>query len=253
MYSCDLIARFPHLNTPDLPDAQRDKLKRRLKMETREIINHFAGLVGRTMSILNDKGVTIDRLIVVIEHSYARKGNKLITQLEEVTIISKAFRVLHHFWSFFDYEILGVIITSFCRESKSDFDEYVFRFKKYCRRRVCEVPDDSYPKEISESEQKKTLYVQIDQNFIDEIERMKMEDLKMEDLKDIVDNLEKILETNLCILEIKDGSIILTFHCLHELDVLFPLSSKQEEKLLEIGVVRIYSEEHQQSSTKNGT
>ena len=41
------------------------------------------------------------------------------------------------------------------------------------------------------------------------------------------------------ILKIIDGSIILTFHCL---DVLFPLSSKQEE-LQEIGVVRIYSEE----------
>ncbi len=77
----------------------------------------------------------------------------------------------------------------------------------------------------------------------------------MEDLKDIVDNLEKILKTNLCILEIKDGSIILTFHCLHELDVLFPLSNKQEEELQDIGVVRIYSEEqeyYQQPSQKKG-
>ncbi len=226
-------------------------------METEEIKNHFAGLVGKTMSVLQAKGVTIDRLIVVIELSSPRNGNKLITQLdqlEEVTIISKAFRVLYNFWSFFDYKILEVIITGFC-ESKSDFDEYVFRFKKYCHRRVCEVPDDSfYPKKISELDQKKTLNIQIDQNFIDEIKRM-----KMEDLKDIVDNLEKILETNLCILEIKDGCIILTLHCLHELDALFPLSCKQEKKLLEIGVVRIYSEEqeyYQQSSpftTKNGT
>ncbi len=133
-----------------------------------------------------------------------------------------------------------------------NFDTYVSSLKKYCRRKVCEVPDDSYPKEMSESEQKKTLYIQIDQNFI---ERM-----KMEDLKDIADNLGKILETDLCILKIKDagdGSIILIFHCLHELDVLFPLSSKQE--LQEIGVRRIYSEEqeyYQQSSpctSKNGT
>ncbi len=222
-------------------------------METKDIVNHFAGLVGKTMFAVKNKGVSIDELIAVIEHSYARNGNKLIDQLKEVTIISKAFRVLYHFWSFFDYEILGVIITSCCSNLKFDFDEYVSSFKKYCRRRVCEVPDDSYPKEISELERKTTLYIQIDQNFIDEIER-----LKMEDLKDIVDNLRKVLETSLCILKIEDGSIILTFHCLHELDVLFPLSSKQEEELQEIGVRRIYSKEqeyYQQSpcATKNGT
>ncbi len=118
------------------------------------------------------------------------------------------------------------------------------------------MPDDSYPKEISEYELKKTLYIQFDQDFIDRIEQM-----KMEDLKDIVDNLRRILETDLRILKIKDGNI-LTFHCLHELDVLFPLSSKQEEELQEIGVAKIYSEEqeyYQHSSdsssrtTKNGT
>ncbi len=62
---------------------------------------------------------------------------------------------------------------------KSDFDEYVLSFKKYCRRRVCEVPDDSYPKDLSESEQKKPLYmyIQIDQNSINEMEWMKVEGL----------------------------------------------------------------------------
>ncbi len=65
----------------------------------------------------------------------------------------------------------------------------------------------------------------------------------MVDLKYIDDNLGNILETELSILNIEEGSIILIFHCLHELDVLFPLSNKQEEELQEIGVVRIYSEE----------
>ena len=67
----------------------------------------------------------------------------------------------------------------------------------------------------------------------------------MEDLKDIVDKLDEILDTNLCILKIEDGSIILTFHCLHELDTIFPLSSKQEEELQKIGVRRIYSDKQE--------
>ncbi len=251
MYYYCISSGFTYLEAPDLSDAEKDKLKRRLKMETKDIVNHFAGLVGRTMLALKDKGVSIGELRSVIEHSYARNGNKLINQLEEVTNTSDAFPVLYHFWSFFDYDILGVIITGCCCNLKPDFDEYVSNFKKYCRRRVCEVPDDSYSKELSKSEEKKTLRIQF---FTEEIERM-----GMEDLRDIVDHLEKILETNLCLLKIKNGSIILTFHCLHELDVLFPLSSKQEEELHEIGVMRIYSEEHeyyQQPSprtTKNGT
>ncbi len=60
-------------------------------METEEIGNHFAGLVGKTMSALKIKGVTIDELIAILEHSFARNGNKLIDQLEEVTLLSKAF------------------------------------------------------------------------------------------------------------------------------------------------------------------
>ncbi len=209
-------------------------------METEEIVDHFAELVGKTMLALDDKGISIGQLTAIIEHSYPRNRNKLIDQLEKVTIISDVFRVLYHFWSFFDFKILKVIINSCCCYLKSDFDEYVSSFKKKCRRRVCEVPDDSNHKEMSESERKKTLYIQIDQNFIDEIDRIKMEDLKI-----IVDNLGKILETDLCILKIEDGSIILTFHCLHELDVLFPLSRKQEEELQKIGVMRIYSDEQE--------
>ena len=95
---------------------------------------------------------------------------------------------------------------------------------------LCEVPDDSYSTKLFESEEKKNLHIQIDQIFINEVER-----LKMSDLKGLTDILENILDTDLRILKIKDGSIILIFHCLHELDVLFPLCSKQEEELQEIG------------------
>ncbi len=95
---------------------------------------------------------------------------------------------------------------------------------------LCEVPDDSYSTKLSKSEEKKKLHIQIDQNFVDEIKK-----LKMKDLKDLSNILEDILDTHLRILEIKDGSIILTFHCLHEPGMLFALSKRQEEKLQEIG------------------
>ncbi len=63
--------------------------------------------------------------------------------------------------------------------------------------------------------------------------------LKMKDLKDLSDILEDVLNTHLRILKIKGGNIILTFHCLHDLDVLFPLH--------EIGVTRIFTGIQQQA------
>ncbi len=99
----EISSRFPYLKTPGLSDAERDKLKRRLKTETEDIRNQFAILVGKTMFALKNKRISIVELRVVIEHSHGRNGNKLIDQLEEVTIVSEAFRVLYHFWSFFDY------------------------------------------------------------------------------------------------------------------------------------------------------
>ncbi len=232
--------KFPYLNTPDLSVAQREKLKRRLKKETNKMIERFAILIGRTLSSLRKHDVSIGELKALLKNLNGHKKNKLTNRLKKVTVISKAFDVLYDFWSFFDYKILGAIITSFCFDLKPDLDEYVLKFKEYCNRRVCEVPDDSYSTKLSKSEEKKKLHIQIDQNFVDEIKK-----LKMKDLKDLSDILEDILDTHLRILEIKDGSIILTFHCLHEPDVLFPLSKRQEEKLQEIGVTRIYTGERE--------
>ncbi len=200
------------------------------------MIKRFAILTGKTLLSLKKHDISIGELKALLKQLNPPKKSKLSKKLKKVKVISKAFEVLYNFWSFFDYNILEAIITSFCHDLKPDLDEYVLNFKEYCNRRVCEVPDESYSTKLSKSEEKKKLHIQIDQNFVAEIKK-----LKMKDLKDLSDILEDILDTHLRILEIKDGSIILTFHCLHEFDVIFPLSRRQKEKLQEIGVTRIYT------------
>ncbi len=230
---------FPYLEAPDLSDEQRKKWKKQLKKETNKMMDRFAILISKTLSSLGIHHVSIGELKALLINLSGHKKNKLTRKLKKVTVIRDTFDVLCDFWSFFNYKILGDIITSFCFDLKPDFDEYVLKFKEYCKCRVCEVPDDSYSTKLSKSKEKK-LHIQIDQNFVDEIVK-----LKMKDLKDLSDILEDVLNTHLRILKIKDGSIILTFHCLHDLDVLFPLSSKQEEKLHEIGVTRIFTREQE--------
>ncbi len=231
-------SRFPYLKTPGLSDAQRKELVIRLKDETDEMKEKFAVLMGRTLHSLHKCDVSIGELKASLKQFDAPKMSKLSKRLKKVTDINKAFEVLSNFWSFFDYKILEIIIRSYCFDINQDFEQYVSKFKKYCDRRVCEVPDDSYSTKLPKLEEEKKLYIQIDQNFFAELEKM-----KIVNLKDLTDILRKILDTELRILKINHGSIILTFHCLHELDVLFPLSRKQEEELMEIGVMRIYSGE----------
>ncbi len=251
---CTIIDKFPNLSTSDLSDEEKDKLIKKLINETDKMKKEFTILVGKTLKSLREDEVPMGDLKALLKELNAPKKSKLSKKLKKVKVISKAFEILRRFWSFFDFTILEVIIRSFCSDLERYFKDYISRFKEYCNRRVCEVPDDSYHTKLSKSEEGKKLHIQIDQTFIKEIER-----LKMVDLKDLSDILGKILDTDLRILKIRNGSIVLTFHTLHELDVLFPLSSKQEEELQKIGVVRIYSEEqeyYQQSSlstTKNGT
>ena len=167
-------SRFPYLKTPDLSDAQREKLKRRLKNETDEMKKSFSILIERTLLSLKKHEVSIGELKSLLKQLNAPKKNKLSNLLMKVTDISKAFEVLNCFWSYFDFKILGVIIImSFCYDINQDFEEYVSKFKEYCNHRVCEVPDDSYSTKLSKSEQKKNLHIQIDQLFIDEVEKLK--------------------------------------------------------------------------------
>ncbi len=211
---------------------------RRLKNETNDMIDGFAILIVKTLGSLRRNAVQIGDLKALLKYSSdSHKKSKLTNKLSKVTDFNKVFDVLRNFWSFFHFKILGAIIKGFCKDLMPDFEEYVAKFKEYCNRRVCEVPDDSYSKGISESERKKILYIQIDRNFIEEIKT-----IKLKDVKKLSEILEDILKTKLRVLEITDGSIILSFLCLHELDVLFPLSSTQVNQLQEIGVIYIYRE-----------
>ena len=180
--------------------------------------------------------------------------SKLSNKLKKIRWYQQSVWSVKSFLVLFWLRNSGVIIKKFCFDINQDFEEYVSKFKKYCNRRVCEVPDGSFSTKLSESEEKKKLHIQIHKTFINELEKP----LEMVDLKYLIGTLKKILNTDLRILKLGD-SVVLTFHCLYELDVLFPLSSKQEEELQKIGVVRIYSEEQEyypQSlpcATKNGT
>ena len=208
---------------------------RRLNIETDDMKNKFTVLVGITLEKLIGKGTAVKTLKATLKNLHGRNENKITEELEGITDINDAFMVFGDFWSFFQYDILSAIIESFCRDSISTLDEYTSSLKNYCERRVCEVPNGSGGKESGEE---KNLYIQVDATFGVEITR-----IKLENLTKLASELGKLLGTGLLFIDMIDGSIIISFKCLHEFSVIFPLCAKQEEKLQEIGVTKIYSKE----------
>ncbi len=175
--------------------ALEEERSERLNSETDEMKERFAVLVGKTLSILTKHEVSINELKALLKEL---NGPKATNDLEKVSDISEAFDVLHYFWSFFDSKILGSIIRSFCSDLNPDFEEYVSKFEEYCIRRVCEKLDDSY----SESEEK-NYYFQIDETFMNEVERL---NLKIPDILYLTDNLRRILGIDICFMVTKISS-----------------------------------------------
>ena len=214
--------------------GRAQKFKRRLKIETDNMITQFTVLVGKTLLNIIEKKTSVKILRATLTNLNERNGNKLTEELKEITDIDEAFIVLKKFWSFLKYNILTCIIQTFCSELQPELDKYTSSLKEYCKRRVHEVADGSGCSK--ESEEEKILYIRVDESFSDEIRR-----IKIENLTDLESKLELLLGTSLLYLEMMEGSIIISFKCLHEFDVIFPLSAKQEKELQKIGVSKIYS------------
>ncbi len=160
--------------------AQIGEQMKLLKKETVEMKGRFAVLVAKTLSSLRKHEISIGELKALLKNL---NGPKVTNDLEKVTDISEAFDVVYDFWSFFDYKILGFIISSFCSDLNTDFEEYESKFEEYCVRRVCEEPDDSYSSESK-------YCFQIDETFMNEVERL---NLKIPDILYLTDNLKGIL------------------------------------------------------------
>ncbi len=222
-------------------ETERRRLIRRLQSETGDMKRKFAILVCRTMDRLKGKGKSVGDLSVLLATLNERDGNRITKRLRKIVDMNEAFLALNKFWSFFECDILSSIIVSVCSELKTELEDYISSLKEYCKRRICEVPSDTcINREISKSKEKKKLYIKIYKIFTTEMKK-----IKMKDLKDLENALENVLGTKLWILKIEEGCILFTFQCLHEFDELFPLSSEQEEKMRQMGVTRINSEEEE--------
>ena len=162
--------------------------------------------------------------------TYGEK-NKLFNVFKKKKKPTKLFLKMKDHWSFFNYDFLGLIIKGFCTELQPDFEKYILEFKKYCQRRLCEVPADIFETRPNE---KNNLYVKCDHYF---------DKLTLKEAKDLECRLSDLLATELYLLRIEEGCVQLVFGSLCDLTTKFPLNGQQKEQLSEMGILQLYHED----------
>ena len=222
------------LECEHLSQEEKDRLKARLSMESEDIQDEFALLISETEESLNK--ITPRSLRILLK---PYKIPKLSESDDEISkILDKAFD--HCF--FYSYRILKNIITRFgTPDDKDRLTTYEAKFKHYCERRLCEVP--YIYAAAAEKNEGKVFYVKTDKVF----------DVPYKEILDIETKLSRILDKPIYLKDVEDGCVKLGFYVLHELDEIFPLNEEQMKQLEEIGVSRVYDQDHEYYSIFKGT
>ena len=191
------------------------------------VIFKFSSLVYQTLQLLKDSSKNPGDLRALIK-TYL-PGN---TEILEHFVAAKTFDDLfdHNYWSFFDYELLALVINNCCDELNWMLTDYVTTFKAYCCRRVSEVPTPF----TSVRGKHYTIRVKLAKEF---------DSLTMNEVKDVEARLIKIIKTDLHLLKFESGCIVIVFTSLSKDDML-PLTEVQKCELFQLSVLKLYSDNH---------
>ena len=203
----------------------------RLKVESDKIREDFGILIDKTRESLMNKGKSCQDLKALIKYS---NKNRLYNLFEEEVEITNLFIKLSDHWSFFDYELIDLIIRRHCPELVDEMKAYKSALKTYCLRRVVEVPADAFKMEDADETR---LFVKCDKSF---------EKIILEDIKDLESRLSALLDTDLYLLKVDDGCTELVFDTMCPIPA---LTKSQRSLLSEMGIEKLYSVHYQ--STKS--
>ena len=202
-----------------MTEEERERLIGRLKLESSRMKNKFAILVDRARASLQQQNISASDLKVLVEHSSRNELVNLFKKKKKSIKILDLFCALSDYWSFFDYEFLGLIIERHCPELLSELKKYEDQLKMFCHRRLCEIPKDIFK---TKKGHKNNLYVKYNQ---------KVNQMKLETAKELELKLSELLDTELHLLEVQEGCVELVFHSHCDLNKNIPLRRYQQLQL----------------------
>ena len=218
---------LPHLKSKNLSPEEMNRLKARLRMESKDIRDEFACLFSETEESLNCQKVTALSLKLLLQSFEIPQLKDFDDGITE--IMSEVF----HHCCFYSFRILKRIIGCFGTTNDKDrLATYEANFKHYSERRLCEVPTDALAARKSEGNE---FCVKTDKVF----------DVPCKEILDIETELSRILDKPVYLRDVEHGCVKLSFYILHELVEVFPLNKEQMKQLKGIGVLRMYDQHHQ--------
>ena len=219
---------FPYLKHDSLTENQREKVLTKLSDEFETIKSKFSSLAYQTLQSLKISGKNPCDVHALIKE-YVPKKHKILDYLEMSEKIDKLF--IRNYWSFFDYELLALVIKNCCPDLNVKLSEYVATFNAYCCRRVSEVPTSG------------TNFTLVSgRHFIIRVKLGKEFSITMKEIKELENSLRKITEIDLSISKFELGSIVVVFVSLSEEDNMLPLNEEGKHELFERGVLKLYSD-----------
>jgi len=235
---------LPFLKCDELSQEQVQVLKTTLTRESKNIRKQFQELLNATHSATKDMPVQEFLVHFMSLQVSPNKTSGLpfedrFAEIESAPNVTKIFLILRDYISFFDYDIIEVIICSVSQESDQLYSRllrYKETFESYCKRRVFECP----PQIGSEGTIKQAKFVL----KLDGIADSYMYTLeKLQSFRNQVAEICRVSALALHLQKVEDGCIKVTFLIPSFLkDEMFPLSKDQKQALTDLGVVEFYVE-----------
>ena len=217
-----------------------------LEHESAEIERKFAKLAASIYKSLTTQNISKDSLVACLagfnsltkvydesdtNPSIFRNEKKKFE--DPSTTVATVWNVIANYFSFFDYELLEMVIDILGTENdKQNIAAYKKDFETYARQRLFILPKHTTIPSKSEYE---SVIVKLDSSY---------DGCTIRALKTLQTKLSAILglkEGVLQLLKVTDGCIQLVFKIPDFIShIIFPLSPDQESALTELGVTRLY-------------
>ena len=231
---------FPYLDVGGLTHEQKQDLEDRLMFESRGIMLKFQHVVSVARKSLMRQGVTVDELLsclTILETFDPVKKEPMspncYTDVMNAETIPKIFIALRNYVSFFNYDIIDLIINDLgTEEDKQELQKYKDEFQLYAKRRIYQCLPQFGP--VSETGQT-NIFVKVDAHY---------ESYTVQELRDFQQRLSEILHISLQrvlhLCRVEKGCFQLTFQVPSVVQRrIFPLSSEQERALVAEGVIKL--------------
>lgn len=220
---------FKYMRTTGLPESERQRLIGRLEGESQSIRLEFATLVHSTVTALKQLDITPRTLV----RKFSYYDTSLRSEFTNTDSIEDIIDVANDYWSFFNYDLLEYVITTF-KLSRDGIDRYIVNFKEYCQRRLCECRSDVAG---SHNESGRRIVLKMDN-------QMSVQRSTLQDLRRLQDQASKVTGvTVMQLLKIEEGCLHLIYRIPHEsIENINFLSVEKKQKLKKIGILSITCE-----------